>query len=202
MRKLTIIIALTCLAKFVYAQDFEGYYTLGLDINQPLSNTAWINNPGIGFKVGFQRFLNERWSIGLDFNTGTYKKYQPTETIQQPSGAITTDYFRYVYAYGLVVSGRHYFPTSNKHFMPFAGLGLGAANNKYTLFYNTYSDQNKVYGFLARPEGGLLIRFSERRSIGAMVGLHYDFSTARSTPQGYSNFSNVGITINLMAIDW
>jgi hypothetical protein len=202
MKKLIFIIVLSASLSAVYGQDFEGYYTIGVDINQPLSNTAWVNNPGLGFKVGFQHFLNERWSIGLDFNSGTYKTYQPSETIQQPSGAITTDYFRYVYAYGLVASGRHYFPSANKHFLPYAGLGLGAANNKYTLFYNTYSDQSKVYGFLARPEGGVLIRFSERRSIGAMVGLHYDISTTRSKAQGYSNFSNVGITISLMAIDW
>jgi opacity protein-like surface antigen len=202
MKKFISIFALICSFGFAQGQDFDGYYSLGFDINQPLSNTEWVNNPGFGFKFGYQRFLNERFSLGADFNWGTYKKYEPTETTQLPSGAITTDYFKYVYAYGLVVSTHYHFPLANKHFLPYVGLGLGAANNKYTLFYNTYSDQKKVYGFLARPEAGLLIRFSERRSIGALVSLHYDISTARSKEQGYSNFSNLGISIRVMAIDW
>jgi hypothetical protein len=202
MRKLVILIfAWLCLLTVSEAQDVEGYFTLGPDINLPLSNRSWVSSPGVGAKLGFQRFINERWSAGADFNWGTYSKYIPTDTYYQSNGAITTDYFKYVYAYGLVVSGRYHFPMANKHFLPFVGLGLGAANNKYTIYYNRYSDQNKSYGFLARPEGGVLIRFSERRSIGAMVGLHYEISTTKSKDQGYSNFSNVGVTISLMAVD-
>jgi hypothetical protein len=202
MRRFILILAWICLSVLAQAQEFDGYYYLGPDINLPLSNTGWVSNPGVGVRLGFQKFLNERFSMGIDFNWGTYKKYEPTETFYQSNGAITTDYFKYVYAYGLALSGRYHFPGENKHFLPFVGLGLGAANNKYTIFYNRYSDQAKVYGFLARPEGGLLIRFSERRSIGAMIGLHYEISTAKSKDQGYSNFSTVGVSISVMAIDW
>lgn len=81
-KKLTGILFLIFSLGQLQAQDFDGYYSFGLDINQPLSNTSWVNNPGIGFQLGFQRFINERFSLGADFNWGTYKKYQPTETFQ------------------------------------------------------------------------------------------------------------------------
>jgi hypothetical protein len=202
MRKLITIIVFSLMGSWANAQDFDGYYAIGVDVTKPLSNTNWINNPGVGIKVGLQRFLNERWSLGGDFNWGTYSKYVPTETFYQNNGAITTDYFRYIYSYGLVLSARHYYPSTNKHFLPFLGLGMGASENKYTIYYNRYSDQSKVYGFLARPEAGVLIRFSERRSIGALATIHYDYSTAASGKQGYSSFSGIGISLNVMAIDW
>jgi hypothetical protein len=206
MRKLIGIFVLCLISSLASAQDFDGYFALGIDVTKPVSNTKWINAPGVGVKAGLQRFVNERWSLGGDFNWGTYSKYFPTETFYQSNGAFTsaftTDYFKYIYSYNLVLSARHYYPTTNKHFLPFLGLGLGGSENKYTIYYNRYSDQTKVFGFLARPEAGVLIRFSERRSIGALATIHYDYSTAASSKQGYSNFSGVGISLSVMAIDW
>ena len=202
-RLLFLFILAVSIAHGITAQDFDGYYTASLDINQPVANTNWVNTlSGPGVRLGYHRFLNEKFSLGGDINWGTYKQYQPTETIQNQSGAVTTDYFKYVYAYGIVLSGRYYIPTSRRLIKPYAGLGLGAAYNKYTLFYNTYTDQTKAWGFLARPEAGLLFRFNERRSIGATIGLHFDYSTAQAKSYGYNSFSNIGFTIGLIGIDW
>jgi len=185
------------------AQDYQGYYSATFDFNQPLSNTRWNNTTSIfGFKAGYQYMLGERFSIGGDLNWGSYKQYKPTETMIGTSGALTTDYFNYVYAYGLVLSGRYYFPVSGKLIKPYGGLGLGAAYNKYTTFYNIYTDQHASWGFLARPEAGLLIRFNEYRSLGLTAGVHYDISTAQQKMIGYNDFSNVGINVGIIIINW
>jgi hypothetical protein len=145
--------------------------------------------------------LNEKFSLGVDLNWSTYSEYHPKETISSGSGAITTDYFNYVYAYGGVISGRYYH-TFDHTFNPYFGFGLGVGYNKYTIYYNVYGNQDKSVGFLLRPEAGMLIRFSKKRALSGLVGLHYDYSTAGNKENGYSNFSNVGINLGIVILAW
>lgn len=202
MKNIFITIALVCCLHLSLAQSFEGYYSASFDFNQPLTNTKWIGafSP-FGLKVGYHRMLNEKFSLGADFNYGTYKEYHPKETFSTQTRAITTDYFNYIYAYGGVVSFRYYKSTENL-INVYYGLGAGVAHNKYTVYYNVYGDQHKSTGFLVRPEAGMLIRFSKRRAVSGLVGLHYDYSTANYKLDGYSSFSNVGINLGIVILDW
>lgn len=184
-------------------QAQDNYMYANWDINIPLSNTDWVGNTSTrGGKIGYRAFFGDgKFSAGLDFNWATFDQYAPTETIENPTGAITTDYFKYVYHYGLAASGQYYFlKGENDIFFPYAGLGLGANYNDYTLFYNIYKDVHKSWGFLARPEAGLLVRFGARRSLGVMAAVHLDYSTNKSADFGYDNFSNLGFQIGLMAM--
>ncbi len=202
MKRFIIAIVLLLGVKFSSGQDFGGYYTASFDFNQPLSNTSWISNASVlGVKVGYHKLLSEKFSLGGEVNWGTYKQYHPTETFTSSSGAVTTDYFNYVYAYGLVLSGRYLF--SYNHLVnPYVGLGMGVAYNKYTSFYNVYGDQNKVFGFLVRPEAGMLLRFSQVRSLAGLIGIHYDYSTAQDKNNGYTGFSNLGLNVGIVIVDW
>jgi len=203
MKKIVGFIVLLTLTMQAMAQDYQGYYYGTFDFNQPLSNTQWNNATSVfGIKAGYQHMLSDRFSVGGDLNWGSYKQYKPTETTVTPGGAITSDYFHYVYAYGLTVSGAYYLPVDGKLVRPYAGVGLGAAYNKYTTFYNIYTDQTASWGFLVRPEAGIMLRFNENRSFGLTAGVHYDISTAQQKAIGYSNFSNVGINIGIIIIDW
>jgi len=182
----------------------EKYFYVSLDVNKPLSNTNWIGDvSGRGIKGGYRAFINEHFSAGLDISSNTYDQYQPTITVESPTGAITTDYYRYIYSYSAVVSGQYYFERKEEsHFYPYAGLGLGANNNEYKLYYNIYSDTERKWGFLVRPEVGVLFKFSDRRSLGMMAAIHYDYSTNKSPMFNYSNFSAIGFQIGIMVMDW
>lgn len=183
----------------------ENYFYLGWNYTIPLSNTTWLEDGSAsGGKAGYRFFIGDgRFSAGLDFNWATYEQYEPTETFPQENGAITTDYFKYIYNYGIVASGQYNIPLGEKElFIPYAGLGLGANYNAYTIYYNIYEDNDEAWGFLVRPEAGMLIRFSERRSIGAIAGIHYDFSTNKSADFDYSNFSALGFKIGLVLMHW
>lgn len=199
MKKLCVAILLALGACGVQAQD--NYLYVSWDINVPLSNTNWVGNTSTrGGKAGYRAFFADgKFSAGLDFNWATFDEYAPTETIQNANGAITTDYFKYIYNYGLAASGQYYFLKGQSDILfPYAGLGLGATYNDYTLFYNIYKDVRKSWGFLARPEAGILVRFGPRRSLGAMAAVHADYSTNRSKDFGYDNFANVGFQVGLM----
>jgi hypothetical protein len=181
----------------------EKYFYIALDVNKPTSNTSWIGSTSSnGVRAGFRAFINDRISAGLDVASQTFDEYKPTRTIEKPGGAVTTDYFNYVYSYSAVVSGQYNFPLGEKQmFIPYAGLGLGANLNEYIMYYNIYSDTDRKWGFLARPEAGILVRFSKRKSIGAIAAVHYDYSTNKSKRFGYDNFSSVGFQIGLIFLE-
>ena len=132
-----------------------------------------------------------------------YDQYKPTETTETGSGAITTDYFKYVYSYSAAASAQYNFRLGESEtFYPYVGLGLGANSNEYTLYYNIYKDSETKWGFLARPEAGILVKFGQRRSLGAMAAVHYDYSTNKSENFDYDNFSSVGFQVGIILMNW
>jgi hypothetical protein len=199
MKKLVFSVLLL-LITIVGAFSQEKYFYINLDVNKPLSNTEWIGNTSAsGIRGGYRFFINPRISAGLDLGWTTYDQYRDTETYQTGTGAMTTDYFKYIYNYSAVISGQYNFPVGDRErFFPYAGLGLGANKNNYVLYYNIYEDEDRSWGFLARPEAGILVKFGTRRSLGAMAAVHYDFATNKSDMFEYSNFSTVGFQIGLV----
>ena len=180
----------------------QTYIYLNLDMNKPLSNTAWIEDLSMSAgKVGYRGFITPNFSAGLDLGWANFDQYEPTSTKQNATGAITTDYFHYIYSYSGVISGQYYLkPEDEDRFFPYAGLGLGASTNEYVLYYNIYEESERSWGFLARPEIGVIFRFSERSPLGIMAAVHFDYSTNQSDTFNYSNFSTVGFQIGLMSM--
>ncbi|HEX5171823.1 MAG TPA: outer membrane beta-barrel protein [Cyclobacteriaceae bacterium] len=181
----------------LFAQDFDRYFYVSWNYNTPLSDTNWIgNSSATGLKLGYRKIITDRISAGVDFTWSYYDQYEPPTTFVSESGAIHTDYFKYIYNYGITVNGQYFLPVNNTNILPFVGLGLGAAYNRYTLYYNIYTDDDTSWGFLARPEVGVLFTFSKK--VGAIVGAHYDYSTAKSDYFELSNFSNFGFNVGLV----
>lgn len=205
MKTRNILILLFILPAFA-AEAQENYFYVNWNANKPLSSTDYIDNTsGRGAKIGFRKFIGaeRRFSAGVDFNWAQYDEYKPRETFVNESGAITTDYFNYIYQYGLTVSGQYYFPLGEKdRFFPYVGIGLGANRNEYNVYYNIYNDTDRVFGFLARPEAGILVRIGERRRMGVMAAVHYDYSTNKSDVFEYDNFSSVGLQVGIVMLQW
>jgi hypothetical protein len=199
MRYIFILIAFLISSQMM-AQ--EKYVYLNLNVLKPMSNTDWIEDVTLASgRIGYRGFIRPNFSAGLDLGWATYDQYVPPVTIENSSGAITTDYFNYIYSYTGVISGQYYFKEEDEdRLFPYAGLGLGAATNEYVLYYNIYEDTERSWGFLARPELGILFRFSDRSSLGIMAAVHYDYSTNKSEKFQYNNFSALGFQIGLIGM--
>ncbi len=202
--KTIFLILFLCSSLITLAQ--ENYFYFTWDVNKPMSNTEWVDNASTrGAKIGYRMFIGRErmFSGGIDFNWGQFDEYKPTQTFENPTGAITTDYFNYVRQYGLTISGQYYFPIDEKErFFPYVGLGVGANRNEYLVYYNIYRDDDKAFGFLARPEAGILVRLGSRRKMGIMAAVHYDYSTNKSEANNYSNFSTIGFQLGIMSLQW
>jgi hypothetical protein len=201
MKKL-LFVFICLITEMAWAQD-DKYFYLGLDINKPLSNTQWINSVSTrGVRGGYRVFINRKFSAGLDVSWNTFDQYHPTETVQYPTGAITTDYFKYLYTYSIAASGQYYFTVGDgDRFLPYAGLGLGATNTEFIKYYNIYKDSQTSWGFLARPEAGIVVKIGPRGSMGVMGAIHYDYATNKSDKFSYKNFSSMGFQIGLVFLN-
>lgn len=203
MKRWIVFFLFICLAApGAHAQ--ENYFYFTLDFNKPLSNTGWLSATATrGAKAGFRTFINERFSAGLDVGWSTFDQYNPTETRYNGNSALTTDYFKYIYSYSATLSAQYYFPLGEgDRFFPYAGLGVGANHNEYVLYYNIYEEGERNWGFVARPETGLLVRISRSGSLGARVAMHYDYSSNDSDKFGYDNFNTLGFEIGIILMQF
>jgi hypothetical protein len=198
MKKYFLFLVIVAAPFLASAQTHYAY--LAWDNNYPLSNKDWLKSGSPhGGVLGFRYFIrDQQFSIGLDLNWTTFDQYEPTRTFQEENGAITTDYYKYIYQYGAVVSAQYYQPIGSKIVFPYYGIGLGANYNQFTIYYNIYEDTQKGWGFLARPEAGVLVKFGEHRSLGAIAAVHYDYSTVKNKDYDYSGFSSFGWKIGIV----
>jgi len=186
-------------------RDFDRFYFLSWDNNAPLSNKDFISqSSSLGTKLGFRKRLNDEdklW-VGADFGWAVYKQYEPTNTYTYGTQSVTTDLYNYAYNYSLSGNLDYFFLPMEKIITPYAGLGIGAAYDKFAQYYNVYGSNSTSWGFLVRPEGGVLIGFKENSPWRIKAAFHYDFSSNTSTDFGYKNFSSMGFQIGLVKMAW
>ncbi len=188
-------------AHVALAQDFDRYFYVSWDYNIPLTNTNWVGDPSArGYKLGYRKFISQRFLVGLDFSQSVYDQYEPPTTFVSGDGAITTDYFKYIYSYGITLNGQYFLPVGNSKILPYVGLGVGAAFNRYAMYYNIYTEDDSSWGFLGRPEVGVLFAFSGK--VGATVSAHYDYTTARSDYFDLSNFNHYGFNVGIVFMSY
>jgi outer membrane protein W len=199
--KTVVSIALFFSTTLLVAQD--RYFYLTLDVSKPLANTSWVNDASArGVRLGFRSFITDKISAGLDLGMNSFDEYFPRQTVETSTGAITTDYFHYIYSFSAAISGQYNFTVGDgEKFIPYAGIGLGATNQEYVKYYNFYSENDKSWGFLVRPEAGIHVRLSERRGLGVMAAIHYDYATNRMKNLDYKGFSALGFQVGLVFMD-
>lgn len=201
MKRLLVLLLVAC---SISAEAQESYFFFNWDVNKPLSNKEWIGNTSTrGAKLGFRKFVGaeRRYAVGADLNWSYFEEYKPTQTFQKPGGAFTTDYFNDLFQLAITAQGQYYFPVGDReHIFPYVGVGLGASRNDYTVSYNVYSDQETSWGFIIRPEAGILIRPGMFRRLGITAAVHYDYSTASSDTYNYNNFTAAGFQLGMMLL--
>ncbi len=186
-------------------RDFDHFFFLSWDGNTPASNPDFIKEASsLGTKLGFRKRINEddKLWVGGDFGWAVYKQYIPTQTYTSGTQSVTTDLYNYSYNYSLSANLDYFFLPMEKILVPYAGLGIGVAYDKFTQYYNIYGSTGSSWGFLVRPEAGILIGFKENSSWRVKAAFHYDYASNTSTDFGYKNFINYGFQVGLVKMAW
>ena len=186
-------------------RDFDTFYFLSWDNNQPSSNTNFVSSASsLGSKLGFRKRLNnvDRLWAGADFGWAVYKEYFPYTTYTTGTRSLSTDLYNYVYSYNLGATIDYFIFPMERLVVPYGGLTIGAAYDKFAQYYNVYGSSGNSWGLLLRPEVGVLIGFKENASWRIKAAFHFDYSTNSNKDFGYKSFTNTGFQIGIVKMAW
>ena len=196
-------------------RDFDTYYFFSWDFNAPLSNQNYINqNSNLGTKFGFRKRLNnvEGLWVGGDISWAAYQQHVPFTSYQYGNSAIAAEVFNYSYNYSLTCNLDYFLMPTTKIFVPYGGLCIGVAYDKFAQYYNIYAGKVDSFGLQVRPEIGVLIGFKENSPWRIKAAVHYDYAsnTGKLTDNGfitpgndnYHGFVNMGFQIGIVKMAW
>jgi len=74
---------------------------------------------------------------------------------------------------------------------------LGGQYLNQSLYYNVYVSDEDGWGFVARPEAGVIIKPNEFKEWGFLIAANYSYATNKTELLNLDSFKNFGITIGI-----
>lgn len=183
------------------AQQHSSAFHLGWNTLVPFSDKDFTGNTSTaGVRIGYTKFIGERFGFGFEAGYSTLDDYVPLTTYLYEDGAITTDIYNYLYYYTVMVNGQYYFAQGGR-FMPYASLGMGVAFSEYKIFYNVYQEADNTTGFAVRPEAGVLFKIKERSGFGLKAALGFDYATNKSDYFATKNLSGFNFQLGFVLLN-
>ncbi|SHM82406.1 Outer membrane protein beta-barrel domain-containing protein [Chitinophaga jiangningensis] len=171
-------------------------FGLSWEISIPTNNEFLDKTSLAGGRLEYRHFLpNAPVSFGLGLSWNSYEQYTPTQTVYYKDGnsAITTDMDRVIYTVPVTATAHYYF-NSWKPVMPYIGVGLGAMYAEQTIYYNIFEDNTYNWGFVVRPEVGVLIR-PNNGNWGILAGAHYQYATNKNDLFDQNSLKSFGFNV-------
>lgn len=170
---------------------FIGYEVAIPTTKDFLSETSWS-----GFRIDYRHMITPNISFGLAMSFNTFDEYFSKQTYQREdgTGAITSDMIRQIYTSPITASFHYYFDSGM--IKPYAGIGLGAQYSEQNAYLNIYVISSNNWGFVTRPEAGLIAQFNDY--IGGYLSVAYNYSTNKNDSFDIDNISHIPITIGVV----
>ncbi|HEY1871945.1 MAG TPA: hypothetical protein VGG71_12860, partial [Chitinophagaceae bacterium] len=136
----------------------KNLFAVDWGINFPNNNGYLTKTSYSGGKLDYRHFFKQNMSFGFALDWASYEQYIPRQTFQKAdgSGAVTSDFDAVAYQVPFTGSFHYYFD-QKKRLRPYVGAALGGQYLEQSLYYNVYVTDDDNWGFVARPEVGLLI---------------------------------------------
>ena len=199
MKKIFIILFIIAIPYLIHAQTFAGAknkFFIGYEVAVPsgefIKETSWA-----GGNIGFRHMINPNFSIGLAGSWNSFSDYVARTTYQKPdsTGAVTSDLIKHIYTVPIVATAHYYFSKS-KTIIPYAGIGLGTQYCDQTLYFNIYSISEDNWGFVARPEVGLM--YPIKNTTGLYFNAAYNYATNKNDSFNKDSFQHFAFTLGFV----
>ena len=173
--------------------------TINWQIATPLSTNYLKETSLAGGNFEYRRLIKPNMSVGIGFSWNSFEQYIPPKVYDRPDGSrqIYTDFVHQVYTLPMYLNAHYYFGGGDK-LKPYAGIGLGAQYSEQSAYYNIFVTEEDNWGFVARPEAGLLFRLSNYFGLHANVGFSYATNKNESLKIDELKhvYYNIGIYLN------
>ena len=175
---------------------FDQFFTFAWDVSMPTGDNKFLEDVSFaGGKMEYRKMVGNHLSVGLDLTWNSYKEYFTYQSFHVNSTTdVTTDLYKFNYTLPMAVTIHNYFGNNGK-VIPFAGLGVGALYCKPSLFFNIYEIYEENWGFLVRPEVGVLIKTDG--DLGILLGARYSMSTNKESSFKIDNLQSLDFQLGL-----
>lgn len=196
-KKLILTAVISFFLVFAQAQRLHNLYGFSWEVSFP-SNDFVDKVSYNGGRFEYRHFFKPNISVGGALSWNNFSQYYPRATYENEdqTQAITTDTYRTIFNLPITVNGHYYF-AQGAYFRPFVGLGLGTMYSDQELYYNIFVTEEENWGFIARPEIGTLISFSNTSNVNMMLSAGYNYATNKSNKLKIDNLSNFWVSIGI-----
>jgi outer membrane protein W len=201
MKKLTYaFIVLMCFCKYSQAQSSKSglgtdLFFVSYEVASPTNSNYLTNTSWSGARFEYRRMVRPNISLGIAVSFNAFDQYFNTQTYQYKggNGAITGDMIRQVYTSPLTASLHYYFEGTK--IKPYIGIGLGTEYSEQDIYFNIYNAKVDNWGFVMRPEFGLLGKFSDY--VGGFISVSYNYATNSSDSFNIDHLTHVPVNIGV-----
>lgn len=202
-------------------RSFNTLYFSSWDFNVPLSHKDFVNGTSfLGARLGQRKKLNKlnRLWVGWEMSWAVYQQHYPFTSYQLGQyQAITAKISNYSYNYSITGNVDYFFAPMKKKVVPYLGLGVGLAYDKFAQYYSVFYCSWKSYGLFVKPEVGILVGFKENALWRIKAALHYDHASNygissdqysfipsnTANPNGeYRGIVNIGLQVGVVRMVW
>lgn len=186
MKKIVIIILM--FASFsAYSQTGLGFTSIYYGPAIPLGGTGdYIENTswrGIG--MGFNSFVSDNVSVGLDISWLIFTEALNDEAIEYNRLTISGNQYRYINTVPILLTFKGYLGTGD--LKPFAGFGIGTSWTEKLTEIGTYSIQETDWQFNIAPEIG--VAYAVTPSLAPYFKVKYSYAAESRDLQSISYIS-------------
>jgi len=190
MKKIFSIIILVVLSMSVMqAQESStvgftpsSYYTFSWNTTFPIGDlNKWVDQPGpAGFDFGGRYIIKNGLTAGFNIAWQRVSKIYDAQTYTIPDKgvAITARNYRFTWMVPFqAVIAYHLRP--DRLISPYLGLGIGGDYMEHHLMIQEYDIYETCWDFSLTPEIGILAKFGQFSSWGALLAFNYKWTTNR-----------------------
>jgi outer membrane protein W len=180
------------------AQVLDNIFGVSWEVSFPVGKTFVSNTSFLGGKVEYRHFIKDNFSLGGTLSWNNYSQYVSRETYENAdqTQAVTTDNERYIFNLPVTVDGFYYLKKI-KRVRPFVGLGLGAQYSSQEAYFNIFVIDDKNWGFVARPQIGAYIPFSEFGRNGLILSAGYNYATNKNESFRINNMQSFWLSVGV-----
>lgn len=189
-------------ATSVQAQVLDNIYGISWEVSFPVGTKFISNTSFLGGKFEYRHFIKDKFSLGGTLSWNNYSQYVSRETYENAdqTQAVTTDNERYIFNLPVTVDGFYYLKKI-KRVTPFVGLGLGAQYSSQSAYFNIFLVEDKNWGFVARPQIGAYIPFSEFSRNGFILSAGYNYATNKNESFRIDNMQSFWLSLGIGLAD-
>ena len=192
-----ILIILLGLCKYSQAQSSAtNLFFVGYEVAIPTNSNYLTSTSWAGMRFDYRYMIKPNVSIGIGTSYNSFNQYFPKQTYQRTdgTGSVTSDMIRHVYTAPITASVHYYF--EGKRLKPYIGVGLGTEYAEQDAYFNIYTVQATNWGFVVRPEAGLVGNLA--RNVSGFLSVAYNYATNSEDAFKINHLSQFPITIGLV----